>query len=116
MKDFIKGFVIGLAFACLIIFLLIRFSYEYHMSRIFASIPSEERAKVKYCSILLRTRNGCNILYNVSTNSIFIEDFDANRNGELDDKDTLFELCKNYYGAISDCECKKVCGCDIQCD
>jgi len=59
------------------------------------------------------TRANCN----VPIDSIIIEDFDANKNGYANDADdTLFELCKKYYGIETESECKtKVCGCPDEC-
>lgn len=54
-----------------------------------------------------------------STDSIEIPNFDANKNGEVDDTgplgDTLLELCRNYFDAADDLSCKQnVCGCTPQ--
>ena len=46
-----------------------------------------------------------------TTNSIIVKNFDANKDGKIDSSDTLFELCKNYYGRETDSECKRVCDC-----
>jgi len=46
-----------------------------------------------------------------STNSILMKDFDANKDNKTDSADTLFELCKNYYGCEDEACCKKVCRC-----
>lgn len=39
--------------------------------------------------------------------------FDANRDGTINSKDTLFELCKNWFNIQSDIECKRLCNCSI---
>jgi len=72
---------------------------------------SVEQAKDDGCQILIS--NNCNI----STDSILVN-FDANQNGEIDDKDTLFDLCKIYIdsficpsGDIETCCKTKICEC-----
>ncbi|NIM47189.1 MAG: hypothetical protein GTN40_03460 [Candidatus Aenigmarchaeota archaeon] len=47
------------------------------------------------------------------TNSILVKDFDANKDNKTDSADTLFELCKNYYGGETESDCKKLCGCSL---
>ncbi len=65
-----------------------------------------ENARSYGCGNLLE--NHCN----KTTNEIKIEYFDANKDVRLNEKDTLFELCKNYYGVETEYGCKtKVCGC-----
>ena len=57
--------------------------------------------------------NTCHMLTfcNVNTNTIRIYNFDTNKDGKIDTKDNLFELCKNYYQIYTDLECKRnVCG------
>jgi len=70
------------------------------------SSPELDLIKNRVCGNLWK--NDCKN----STYSILIEDFDANRDGEINNDDTLFELCKNYYGLKTDADCKKIgCGC-----
>ena len=64
--------------------------------------------KSQACAVLIKAN--CNI----SSYSIQIKNFDANKNGETNDvEDTLQALCENYYGASvgSQSHCKKICGC-----
>ena len=70
------------------------------------SPPGLETIRDKACNEL--EKSDCN----VSTYSILIKDFDANKDGKIDSTDTLFELCKNYYGLNTDSDCKNTgCGC-----
>jgi hypothetical protein len=49
---------------------------------------------------------------NVSTSSIAVRGFDANKDGSMDSNDTLMELCTNYYySGWTDEDCKRMCGC-----
>ena len=48
----------------------------------------------------------------VSTDIVKIKGFDANKNGEFDDGDTLLALCQNWYNISTDDECKKSCDCE----
>jgi hypothetical protein len=65
-------------------------------------------AKVETCASLQVSPNLCK----PSTDSIRVKDFDANKNGEINDSgDTLFELCKNYFNKNTDLECKDFCDC-----
>jgi len=68
-------------------------------------VISFERMKNQGCQKLVK--NNCNI----STDSILVENFDANKDGKKDSADTLFELCKNYYEIETDTVCKRICGC-----
>jgi len=68
-------------------------------------VTSLESTITNYCVFL--TRNDCKD----SSNSIIIDDFDANKDGKIDSADTLLELCKNYYDIDTDLECKIMCGC-----
>jgi len=121
MKDeFIYGLILGIIISVLII------SYiELSTPRRIDLKPiSPKAAKNKYCSILVN--EDCN----VSTNSILIENYDANKNGKLEiggisnpwnpdndcgveatSGDNLATLCLCYYGIKTDDECKKLCGC-----
>ena len=45
------------------------------------------------------------------SSAIRVRNFDTNMNEELDSGDTLFELCKNFYGTETESQCKRVCGC-----
>lgn len=63
-------------------------------------------AKTEACNELVKS--GCE---KTSSKSVLIK-FDANNDGIIDSKDTLFELCKNYYSVEDDSKCKeRVCGC-----
>jgi hypothetical protein len=69
-------------------------------------------AKSAGCSIII---TNCS---NSNTNDIILDGlhqtkckFDANKDGKIDNRDTLLELCKNYYSQESDSDCKKLCGC-----
>jgi hypothetical protein len=77
-------------------------------------VTQYETAKSQACGVLMREGNCSSDIK--STISITIKGFDANKDGNIDNKDTLFELCKNYYGVKNDCECKYICGCVIKCD
>jgi hypothetical protein len=63
--------------------------------------------KNQYCQELIG--KNCN----VSTKSILLKDFDANKNGILNEtRDNLFNLCKYYYGCENETCCKiNICGC-----
>jgi hypothetical protein len=63
--------------------------------------------KVETCASLQNSPNLCK----PSTNSILVKGFDANKDGNIDNKDTLFELCKNYFNKTTDLECKDFCDC-----
>ena len=71
--------------------------------------------------------NACQMLVSVGcgpgqSGSIRVSNFDANRDGEMDVKDTLLELCREYYlidgsndkYASPDDQCRvEICGCSI---
>jgi hypothetical protein len=65
-----------------------------------------EIAKNDACTKLIRQRPSCN----TSTDSISVN-YDANKDGVINNKDTFFELCKNDFKINTDSECKRVCGC-----
>ena len=106
-REFIYGLIVGT-----IITILLIASMEYTRQTRPRDLLNAEGAKNVACGILIRSN--CNI----STSSIlfdgsikFLYKFDANKDGIVDSKDTLFELCKNYYGIETDANCKKLCGC-----
>jgi len=71
-------------------------------------LMNPQEALTKACMMLIK--GDCD----VSTDSISVGDFDADKNGiENDSGDTLFALCKNYYDLKTDSECKKMCGCSL---
>ncbi|NIO44902.1 MAG: hypothetical protein GTN36_05115 [Candidatus Aenigmarchaeota archaeon] len=88
--------------------------------------PSMEYFKVKYCSILMMSPDGCD---KVSTNSIVMGDWDSDMDQELDpgtnwdwdnpnssdSQDNLAGLCYNYYNRKNESDCKKLCGCVDEC-
>ena len=102
-KEFITGLLVGFFIPILMLLLI---------TTIFPSprIPSHaslEFVKDNSCRMLLTI--GC---YSVNSTSINVTNFDANKDGKIDSNDTLFELCKNYYGIDNDTECKtRICGC-----
>ncbi|MBU5575367.1 MAG: hypothetical protein QXF15_03460 [Candidatus Aenigmatarchaeota archaeon] len=74
-----------------------------------------ESAKSAACQQLLRSGQCGNAGY---PGTIKTPGFDANKDGNLDDKDTLQALCENYYGCSGktgydfvECCNKRVCGC-----
>jgi hypothetical protein len=72
------------------------------------SVSKSELTKNEACRELVAVKN-CN----TSTDSIFLKDFDANKNSiKGDSGDTLFALCQNYFGRYTDSECKIICGCN----
>lgn len=61
--------------------------------------------------------NGCRVLwemgFNASLSSIPINNFDADKDGSMNDpdgSDNLLALCTNFFGCKSEYECKKLCG------
>ncbi len=71
-------------------------------------------AKEAACAQLKRQSGGCQLAD--TTAIVFyknekLPDFDANKDNKTDSADTLFELCKNYYGVETESQCKMVCGC-----
>jgi len=111
IKDLLVICIIINIFSYLFIFCL----YVYEGYEKIRSIPiSPQAAKNAACAIMMRESNGCKI--NVSTNSILVKNFDANKDEKIDGNDTLFEFCKSYFNMETDCKCKIACGCNIQCD
>ena len=101
-KEFIIGSLVGF-FIPILILLFISIIYPQTES---ISLVQMEYAKNDACRMLWTI--GCN---SINSTSITVKDFDANRDGSIDSNDTLFELCKYYYGVEIDLDCKKVCGC-----
>jgi hypothetical protein len=98
-KEFVYGLIVGT-----IITILIIGSMEYaRQTR--PKRPTIESAKVYGCMALVK--QNCEL----PTNSIIIKDYDANKDGKIDSSDTLFELCKNYFGVETESKCKAMCGC-----
>jgi hypothetical protein len=91
----------------------------------FSTSISVEAAKNGACDTLVRY--GCN----VGTNTITIDDFDADQDGSNDPSttfdwdspgcggtvgtrgDNLASLCYCFYNRDSEAECKKLCGCPV---
>jgi len=122
-KEFITGLLFGFLAPFLILFLVL---IIYPVPPMHSGLTLEY-AKNNACSILMRDPRGCN---NVSTDSILVKDFDANKNGILNDAggiawnqntdcgpsatsgDNLATLCLCFYEAKTDSDCKTgVCGC-----
>jgi hypothetical protein len=97
----IQGFVITLIILSLI------FAIFYPRSSRSLNVQA---LREKYCVDLVISPNGCN---KVLTDSILIKDFDANKDGKIDKKDTLQALCENYFGIVkgNQTDCRKFCGC-----
>ena len=98
-KEFIDGLIVG----TIITILLISFMEYARQTR--PRLTGFENARSYGCMML--QRQNCK----VSTDSIILENFDSDKDGKIDDKDTLFELCKNYFGAETESKCKVICGC-----
>ena len=81
--------------------------YFVYRPRSTSTINDMYAARNAACTSFVR-EYGCN----ASTNEVVTENFDSNMDGKKDSSDTLFELCKNYYGIKTDIECKQmVCSC-----
>ena len=93
------------------IIIFLTFVFLFYWSAFYWSIPLNQRppksvsARSAACEEL--ALGNCN----VSINSIIVRDFDANNDNNINEKDTLFELCKNFYNIYTEAECKKQCGC-----
>lgn len=103
---FFSGFIQGLVITLIVLSLL--FAILYPRSPRSLTIDG---AKAKYCAVLVRNPKGCS--GEIDTNSIQITDFDANRDGKIDEKDTLQALCENWYAIEkgNQIACKESCGC-----
>ena len=99
--------IIGIASFLLILY----FVYFLFFGAISSTPPSPtivklENAKNDACRTLLE-------IYNCTdTTKIITNNFDSNKDGKIDVNDTLFELCKTWYGCEDETCCKEgVCDC-----
>ena len=80
-----------------------------------AGVMSSEAAKEAGCQRVMRDPDGC---ITVTPSTILLDGtmtgvpaYDANDDGSITAADTLLALCTSRFGATTESDCRKLCGC-----